>query len=107
MDDLGPMQLGYHPSVVNFTRRAAIRSGLLDSASGEANEAREMAPYHEDYSNLPVNQARAQVNRAIEKLSKLLLETSEQDPDRFTLEFLANALQSSTVSKFLQVMPEA
>ena len=91
-------QPGYHPSVVQFTRRAAIRSALLLSGNEEAIK---MAPYHEDYSHLHANYARQHVTRVLEKLERLLNDVNEESDDsaRLTLESLQSALQSSTVRK--------
>ena len=82
---------------MQFSRRSAIRSYLLDSVGGEGDEAREMAPYHEDYSNLLAEKAMLQVSRVLELINAVLQDTPEQDPDRFTFEFLARALEASLV----------
>ena len=98
MDEPGAGQLGYHPSVVHFSRRAAIRSDLLLSGNEEAIK---MAPYHEDYSHMPATQARAHVDRVLGKIGGILMEANESydDSARLTFESLENALRSSTVRR--------
>jgi hypothetical protein len=95
LDELNAGQVaGHHPSVIHFSRRAAIRADLLNQADGDTIEAREMAPY---LFNLSVAQARAQVERTLGHLTEVLPDTPDQDADQFTFELLREALQSSLV----------
>lgn len=101
MEEYNTGNIGHHPAVVQFSRRSAMRSYLLDSAGGEGDEAREMAPYHEDYSNLSADSMKAQMLHTIEAIDRVLPEASESDPDRFTFEFLRKALLTSFVRSSL------
>ena len=89
-----------HPTVVHFSRRAAIKISLVAAHAGGANAdtAIKMEPYHADYSRLPVREAQEAMENTVEKIRAVLEETPQEDPDWFTFDSLERTFETGLVS---------
>jgi beta-glucanase (GH16 family) len=87
-----------HPTVVNFSRRTAIRASLLDAYDENAIDAREMEPFHADYSTLSATTVLHQVESATTKLNDVMTWTMDQENVHFTFKSLGEVLRNSRVS---------